>query len=55
MTTWEPDVLGPDYLARTLELQPDDELALRGEALEHVGPERPGGGDGDLPRSHAAA
>ncbi|WP_028046166.1 alpha/beta hydrolase [Cellulomonas sp. URHE0023] len=26
--TWEPDVLGPDYEARTLELRPDDEGAV---------------------------
>jgi hypothetical protein len=32
-----------------------DDLVLRREPREHIGPELPGRGDGDLPRSHAAA
>lgn len=38
MTGWEPDVLGPDYLARTLTLRPDDEGPVVATLVKYAPP-----------------
>ncbi|WP_028050616.1 alpha/beta hydrolase [Cellulomonas sp. URHD0024] len=38
MTVWEPDVLGPDYLAHTLALRPDDEGDVVATLVRHAPP-----------------